>query len=49
MTTPHCASPEAVALGCTCQVSNRIAGGKEVVFIPLTCSVHSQFYKAKEV
>jgi hypothetical protein len=46
MTTPHCASPEAIALGCTCQVSTH--NGKGVVFIPLTCPIHSQFYKSKE-
>lgn len=44
--TPPCGSPAAKKLGCTCKVSTH--NGKQTVFVPLTCPVHSQFYKPKE-
>lgn len=47
MTTPTCGSPAAIKLGCTCNPPTSTAG-KQSVFVPLTCPVHSPFYKAKE-
>lgn len=47
MTPSHpCGTPEARKLGCTCD-TNYIFNGRKTVFIPLSCPVHSQFYKPK--
>lgn len=49
MTPSHpCGSPAAKKLGCTCEPPTT-NNGKQSVFIPLTCPVHSQFYQPKEV
>jgi hypothetical protein len=46
--TPHCGSPAAKGLGCTCPVAHTNDAGKQQQFVPLSCPVHSPFYKQPE-
>lgn len=42
--TPPCGSPAAKKLGCTCD-TEYMHNGHKAVFVPITCPVHSPFYK----
>jgi hypothetical protein len=43
---PTCGSPAAKKLGCTCETGKPFNDGEnQRVFVPLSCPVHSPFYK----